>query len=159
MEQVRDVVKKELVLSLQPDPFSSLDRYGVDFDDFAKYADIFNVVMFSKNYATPWYWEMLTRGFKKILKKPFYINLYVYGPGDVPQDVPTPAELLTVSVRCARVEGVSGFVYLSDGEKEMTAFQNAAIANVALREKLRTFGGQAVQEFLDRIVSWEELFR
>ena len=51
-----------------------------------------NVVMFSKNYATPWYWEMLARGFKKLLKKPFYISLYVYGPGDNPKDVPTPAE-------------------------------------------------------------------
>ena len=85
------VVKKELVFSVQPDPVSSFERYGVDFDDFAKYADRFNVVMFSKNYATPWYWEMLARGFKKLLKKPFYINLYVYGPGDNPKDVPTPA--------------------------------------------------------------------
>ena len=69
MEQIRDVVKKELVLSLQPDPVSSLERYGVDFDDFAKYADQFNVVMFSKNYATPWYWEMLARGLQKTPQK------------------------------------------------------------------------------------------
>ena len=88
--QIRDVVKKELVLSIQPDPVTSCERYGVDFDDLAKYADAFNVVMFSKNYATPWYFEMLTRGFKKLLKKPFYISLYVYGPGDNPKDVPTP---------------------------------------------------------------------
>jgi hypothetical protein len=56
---------------------------------------MFNVVMFSKNYATPWYWEMMARGFKKLLKKPFYISYYVYGPGDRLQDVPTAAELLT----------------------------------------------------------------
>ena len=86
--------------------------------------------MFSKNYATPWYWEMLARGFKKLLTKPFYINLYVYGPGDVPQDVPTPAEILTVSVRCARVGGVDGFVYMADGEKEIQNFQKAAVENI-----------------------------
>ena len=156
--QIRDVVKKDLVLSLQPDPVSSLERYGVDFDDAAKYADNLNVVMFSKNYATPWYWEMLARGFKKLLKKPFYITFYVYGPGDAPQDVPTPAELLTVTVRCARV-GLNGFLYLTDGEKEMLDFQKAAIANAPLREKLRTYGGAPVQEFLDRVSSWEKIIK
>ena len=154
--EIRDVVKKDLVLSIQPDPVSSLERYGVDFNDFAKYADAFNVVMFSKNYATPWYWEMLTRGFKKLLTKPFYISLYVYGPGDNPQDVPTPSELLTVSTRCARV-GLDGFLYLTDGEKEMLDFQKAALEKDELRERLRTYGGEPVHEFLDWVSSWKEI--
>jgi hypothetical protein len=157
--QIREVVKKELVLSLQPDPVSSLERYGVDFDDSAKYADRFNVVMFSKNYATPWYWEMLARAFKKLLIKPFYISLYVYGPGDSPQDVPPPAELLTVTTRCARVGGIDGFLYLTDGEKEMLDFQKAAIEKTDLRQRLRTYGGEPVQEFLDRVASWEKIFK
>jgi len=158
MAEIRGVVKKDLVLSIQPDPVSSLERYGVDFDDFAKYADAFNVVMFSKNYATPWYWEMLTRGFKKLLKKPFYISLYVYGPGDNPQDVPTPSELLTVTTRCARV-GVDGFLYLTDGEKEMLDFQKAALEKVELRERLRTYGGKPVHEFLDWVNNWKEIVK
>ncbi|MCW4003086.1 MAG: hypothetical protein NWE95_04140 [Candidatus Bathyarchaeota archaeon] len=153
--QIRDVVKKELFLCLQPDPVSSYERYGVDFDDLAKYADAFNVVMFSKNYATPWYWEMLARAFKKLLKKPFYISFYVYGPGDNPEDVPTPAELLTVSTRCARV-GVDGFLYLTDGEKQMLNFQKAALANAELRQRLRTYGGQPVGEFLGWVASWRK---
>lgn len=159
LEQIRSVVKNELVLALQPDPVSSLERYGVDFNDAAKYADHFNVVMFSKNYATPWYWEMLARAFKKLLTKPFYINFYIYGPGDLPQDVPTPAEILTVTARCARVGGIDGFVYLSDGEKEMTGFQKAAVENTALRTKLRSFGDDPVQQFLGRVASWETLFK
>jgi hypothetical protein len=159
LEQVRGEIKGELTLSLQPDPVSSLERYGVDFTDAAKYADHFNVVMFSKNYATPWYWEMLARAFKKLLTKPFYINFYVYGPGDLPQDVPTPAEILTVTARCARVGGIDGFVYLSDGEKEMTAFKKATVENTALLTKLRSFGGDPVQQFLGRVASWEALFK
>jgi hypothetical protein len=152
--QIRDVVKKELVLSLQPDPVSSYERYGVDFDDFAKYADAFNVVMFSKNYATPWYWEMLTRGFKKLLKKPFYASFYVFGPGDDPKDVATPTELLTVTTRCARV-GLDGFLYLTNGEKEMLDFQKATLQKTELIQRLRTYGGQPVQEFLDHVESWK----
>ncbi len=159
LAQVRSEVKGELVLSLQPDPVSSLERYGVDFNDIAKYADKFNVVIFSKNYATPWYCEMLARGFKKLLTKPFYINLYVYGPGDMPQDVPTPAEILTATVRCARVGGVDGFVYFGDGEREIQNFQKAAVENVALRSKLASFGGEPVQQFLSAVDGWSKLFK
>ena len=157
MGQIRDVVKKELVFCLQPDPVSSYERYGVDFDDLAKYADKFCVVMFSKNYATPWYWEMLTRGFKKLLKKPFYISLYVYGPGDNPKDVPTPAELLTVTVRCARA-GADGFLYLTDGASQMLDFQKATVKNTQLRERLGSYGGKPVQEVLERVASWKKLY-
>ncbi|MGD0451725.1 MAG: hypothetical protein ABSA79_11815 [Candidatus Bathyarchaeia archaeon] len=154
--QVRDAVKKELVLCIQPDPVTSYERYGVDFDDLAKYADVFNVVMFSKNYATPWYWEMLARGFKKLLKKPFYISFYVFGPGDNPKDTPSTSELLTVSVRCARA-GADGFLYLTDGANQIQAFQKAAIEQVELREKLRNYGRKPVQEFLDFVTSWEKI--
>ncbi len=158
ISQIREVVKKELVLSIQPDPVTSLERYGVDFDDLAKYSDAFNVVMFSKNYATPWYFEMLARNFKKLLKKPFYISLYVYGPGDNPQDVPTPEELITVTVRCARA-GADGFLYLTDGASQMVDFQKAAVGNTQLRERLKTYGGQPVREVLDRVASWEKIFK
>jgi hypothetical protein len=154
--QVREHVKKELILAIQPDPVSSYERYGVDFDDFANYADAFNVVMFSKNYATPWYWEMLARGFKKLLKKPFYISFYVFGPGDNPKDVPSVAELLTVSVRCARA-GADGFLYLTDNATQILRFQKAAVEQAELRKKLKTFGGQQVQEYLDFVADWEKI--
>jgi len=154
--QVREHVKKELILAIQPDPVSSYERYGVDFDDFANYADAFNVVMFSKNYATPWYWEMLARAFKKLLKKPFYISFYVFGPGDNPKDVPSVAELLTVSVRCARA-GADGFLYLTDNATQIREFQKAAVEQAELRKKLKTFGGQQVQEYLDFVADWEKI--
>lgn len=156
MALIRERVKKELVMSIQPDPVTSLERYGVDFDDFAKYADAFNVVMFSKNYATPWYWEMLARGFKKLLKKPVYISLYVYGPGDTANDVPLPSELLTLSVRCART-GIDGILYLANGASELRNFQKAAVDNFELRKRLESYGGEPVQEVLGRVKNWEKI--
>ncbi len=156
ISQVRDRVKKELILCIQPDPVSSLERYGVDFDELAKYADAFNVVMFSKNYATPWYWEMLSRNFKKLLKKPMYISLYVFGPGDDPKDVPTPSELLTVSVRCARA-GIDGILYLTGDAGQIGDFQKEAVGKVELRERLKSYGGQPVQEVLDLVKGWEKI--
>jgi hypothetical protein len=154
--QIRERVKKELVMSIQPDPITSLERYGVDFDDLAKYADAFNVVMFSKNYATPWYWEMLARGFKKLLKKPVYISLYVFGPGDSARDVPSASELLTVSVRCART-GIDGILYLANGPSQLWDLQKAAVDKVELRERLKSYDDQPVQQVLDMVTRWEKI--
>jgi hypothetical protein len=156
ISQIRDHTKKELVMCIQPDPATSLERYGVDFNDLAKYCDAFNVVMFSKNYATPWYFEMITRAFKKLLKKPFYVSLYVFGPGDTSSDVPTASELLTVSARCAR-GGADGFLYLTEKASQIVDFQKAAVDNVELRERLKTYGGQPVREVLDLVSSWEKI--
>jgi hypothetical protein len=156
--QIREEVKKELVMCIQPDPINSLERYGVDFDDLAKYADAFNVVMFSKNYATPWYWEMLARGFKKLLKKPVYISLYVFAPGDKISDVPSASELLTVSVRCARA-GIDGILYLASGANRMIDFQRAVFDKDELREKLKSYGGSPVQEVLDMVSNWDRIVK
>jgi hypothetical protein len=156
ISQIRDHTKKELVMCIQPDPATSLERYGVDFNDLAKYCDAFNVVMFSKNYATPWYFEMITRAFKKLLKKPFYVSLYVFGPGDTSNDVPTASELLTVSARCAR-GGADGFLYLTEKASQIVDFQKAAVDNVELRERLKTYGGQPVREVLDLVSRWEKI--
>ena len=153
--QIRERVKKELVIGLLPDPVSSYERFGINFDDLAPYADAFNVVMFSKNYATTWYWEMLSMALKKKLKKPFYISLYVFGPGDDYREVPSPSELLTVSVRCARA-GVDGILYLSDKARQIWDFQKAAVDHVELRQKLKSYGGKAGQEVLDLVSSWEK---
>jgi hypothetical protein len=151
--QIRERVGKDLVLCIQPDPVSSYERYGVDFDDLARYADAFNVVMFSKNYATPWYWEMLCRAFKKLLKKPVYISLYVFGPGDNPMEVPSPSELVTVSVRAGRT-GIDGILYLADKASQIWDFQKAVVDRVELRQRLKTYG---CQEVLDFFQSWEKV--
>ena len=112
--------------------------------------------MFSKSYATPWYWEMLARGFKKLLKKPVYISLYVFGPGDNAKDVPSASELLTVSVRCART-GIDGILYLASGPSQINDFQKAVVDKIELRDRLQNYGGQPVQEVLDLVKSWEKI--
>jgi hypothetical protein len=100
---------------------------------------------------------MLTRNFKKLFKEvPLNISLYVFGPGDDPKEVPTPSELLTVSVRMARA-GVDGLLYLTEKASQITDFQKAAVDKVELRERLTSYGGARGQEFLDRVKSWESI--
>jgi hypothetical protein len=156
-DRVRNKAKKPLYIGVLPDPVTNYDRFGVNFDDLAPLTDEFLVVMFSKNYATPWYWEMLTRSFKKLFKDvKLNVALYVIGPGDDPKETPTPSELLTVSVRMARA-GVDGILYLTDKAAQMQEFQKKAIAEKATRERLKSYGGKAGQEVLDLVTSWEKI--
>ncbi|KON33230.1 MAG: hypothetical protein AC479_05400 [miscellaneous Crenarchaeota group-6 archaeon AD8-1] len=155
--QIRENTKKELVMCLQPDPITAYERYGVDFDDLAKYADAFNIVMLSKSYATPWYWEMLSRGFKKLLKKPVYISLYVSAYGDKTEDIPSATELLINSVRCART-GIDGILYFAASAKNILDFQKKLINNFDLRKRLKNYGKKPAQEVLDLVSNWEKLF-
>ena len=156
-DRVRNKAKKPLYIGVLPDPVTNYDRFGVNFDDLAPLTDEFLVVMFSKNYATPWYWEMLTRNFKKLFKDvKLNIALYVIGPGDDPKETPTPSELLTVSVRMARA-GVDNILYLTDKAAQMVEFQKKAIAEKATRERLKSYGGKAGQEVLDLVTSWEKI--
>ncbi len=161
MAQVSDAVinkaKKPFYIGILPDPVTNYERFGVNFDDMLPLTTEMFVVMFSKNYATPWYWEMLTRNFKKLFKDvKLNIALYVIGPGDDPKETPTASELLTVSVRMARA-GVDGILYLTDKAYQMQEFQKAAIAQKETRERLVSYGGKQGQEVLDLVSSWEKI--
>jgi len=157
-DRVINKAKKPLYIGILPDPVTNYERFGVCFDDMLPLTTEMFVVMFSKNYATPWYWEMLTRNFKKLFKNvKLNIALYVIGPGDDPRETPTPSELLTVSVRMARA-GADGLLYLTDKAAQMQEFQKAAIAQKDTRERLKSYGGKAGQEVLDLVTSWEKLF-
>jgi len=112
--------------------------------------------MFSKNYATPWYWETLTRNFKKLLKKPLNVSLYVFGPGDDPREVPSASKLLTVSVRIARA-GADGILYLTDKASQIWDYQKGAVDKMELRERLKSYGGAQGQEVLDLVKRWEKV--
>ena len=162
MAQVSNAVinkaKKPFYIGILPDPVTNYERFGVNFDDMLPLTTEMFVVMFSKNYATPWYWEMLTRNFKKLFKDvKLNIALYVIGPGDDPKETPTASELLTVAVRMARA-GADGLLFLTDKAAQMQEFQKRAIAEKDTRERLKSYGGKQGQEVLDLVTSWEKLF-
>ncbi len=155
VRDVRERVKTSLIVAVLPDPANADNRFGMDYAALSQYADAFNIVMFSQNYATAWYWEMLARAFRRIFKKPVYANLYVRGPGDDPRKIPTVDQLLKVSVRAGRT-GIDGIIYLSDIADHMVDFQKAAVDRVELRDELKTYGCQPVLDLVDR---WEKIVK
>ncbi|MCS7096722.1 MAG: hypothetical protein RMK50_06650 [Nitrososphaerota archaeon] len=155
VKKARDRVgSKPLFINILPDPVLGKERFGYNYDEIANYADAFVVPMFSRSYITSWYFETLARAFKRILKKPVFVNLYVYGPGENPQTVPTVEQILTVSCRIART-GVDGIIYLAENAWRIRDFQRAAVQNKKLLEELEGSGGE---EVVERVRVWESLF-
>jgi hypothetical protein len=155
LKEVRDRIgSKPLYVNLLPDPVLGRERFGYDYDALAEYADAFVIPMFSKAYPSPWYWEMLARAFKSKLKKPVFTNLYVRGPNDDPNQVPTVDQLLTVAVRIART-GVDGIIFLAESAQRIRDFQKAAVLSTDVLTELDGYGGD---EVLKLVHSWESLF-
>jgi hypothetical protein len=88
------------------------------------------------------------------LKKPVFANLYVRGPNDDPNQVPSVKELLTVAVRIART-GVDGIIFLAENAQRIRDFQKAAVQSTDLLEELDGYGGDPV---LDLVNKWKSLF-
>ena len=155
LKEVRKRVgNKPIYVNLLPDPVLGKERFGYDYDALAEYADNFVIPMFSKAYPSPWYWEMLARAFKTKLKKPVFTNLYVRGPNDDPNQVPTVEQLLTVAVRIART-GVDGIIFLAENAQRICDFQKAAVQSTDLLAELDGYGGD---EVLDQVNTWKSLF-
>lgn len=154
IKEARKRVKKPFIVGLLPDPVLSKERFGIDFNQLADYADAFIVPIFSKSYATPWHFETLARAFKKLLKKPVYINIYVYGPGDSPHEVPTVSDILRVSARVCRT-GVDGILYLAENAQKLREFQKAAIQLNRVLEEIDGSGGEEILNLIDK---WRTLF-
>ncbi|HUU87985.1 MAG TPA: hypothetical protein VMX17_09540, partial [Candidatus Glassbacteria bacterium] len=62
------------------------------------------------------------------------------------------------SVRCART-GIDGILYFATGTKKLLDFQKGVVNNLGLRRRLKSYGGQPVQEVLDLINKWEQLIQ
>jgi hypothetical protein len=155
LKEVKNRVgNKPLYVNLLPDPVLGKERFGYDFDALAEYADAFVIPMFSKAYPSPWYWEMLARAFKSKLKKPVFTNLYVRGPNDDPNQVPTVDQLLTVAVRIART-GVDGIIFLAENAQRIRDFQKAAAQSEETLAELDGYGGD---EILKLVESWKSLY-
>jgi len=137
-------------VGLLPDPVMGYERFGFDFDALCDIADYIIIPHFDRTYATPWYFETLVRGWKKILKKPLYVNLQCYSPGVLINH----RNLLVVMARIGRA-GADGILLLSHIPKPIIDFQKLVLGDKELRNKIGAWGCKPVEDLIER---WEQLY-
>jgi len=74
----REATRNRLYMTLYPDPIKEHHyfRFGIDVDAVADYVDCFVVPIYDLHYSVTYWLETLAWGFKDMLPKPFFIELY-----------------------------------------------------------------------------------
>ena len=145
----KKLVKQPFGIEIWPDPVLAKERFGLDFDALAEYVDFFHVPLSAHNYVTMYWVDTLTRDFKKILKKPIFIEL----SAEIAGDIETKALLRTVAyVSSHDVEAVLLLVHDEERAKQIC---KTAVTDSNYRGWLNKFGFDNMNKIIER---WEKIY-
>jgi len=149
IRRAKKLVKQPFGIEIWPDPILAKERFGLDFEALAEYVDFFHVPLSSHNYVTMYWVDTLTRDFKKLLKKPIFIEL----SAEIPREVETKALLRTVAyVSSHDVEAILLLVHDADRAKEIC---RTAVNDSNYRGWLDKFGFENMNKIIER---WEKIY-
>jgi hypothetical protein len=147
--RAKKLVNQPFGIEIWPDPVLARERFGLDFDALAEHVDFFHVPLSANNYVTMYWVDTLTRDFKKILKKPIFIEL----SAEIARDVETRALLRTVAyVSSHDVEAILLLVHDSERAKEIC---RTAVNDRNYRGWLEKFGFENMNKIIER---WERIY-
>lgn len=147
VESAKELVAQSFAIEIWPDPVLAKERFGLDFNALAKYVDFFHVPLSSQNYLTMYWVDTLTRDFKKLLKKPLYIEL----SAEVLGEIETKALLRTMAYVSSRnVDAILLLVHTVNQAKEIC---RKAVQDINFRNWLDKFGFRNMAEIVER---WEK---
>jgi hypothetical protein len=149
VKRAKKLVSQTFGVEIWPDPVLAKERFGLDFKAIADYVDFFHVPLSSNNYLTMYWVDTLTRDFKKILKKPIFIEL----SAEIARPVETKALLKTVAyVSSHNVEAILLLVHDSKRAKEICKI---AVNDVNYRGWLEKFGFKNMNRIIEK---WEQIY-
>lgn len=146
VKEAKELVTQSFAVEVWPDPVSAKERFGLDFNLLADYVDFFHVPLSAQNYLTMYWVDTLTRAFKKLLKKPVYIEL----SGEIAGKVETKALLKMMAyVSRHNVDAILLLVHNADRAKEICRI---AVKDSSFREWLDEFKFKDMSKIIER---WE----
>jgi hypothetical protein len=149
IRRAKELVKQPFGIEIWPDPVLARERFGLDFEALAEYVDFFHVPLSANNYVTMYWVDTLTRDFKKLLKKPIFIEL----SAEISGEIETKALLRTVAyVSSHNVEAILLLVHTADRAKEIC---RTAIKDSNYRGWLKKFGFGNMTKIIER---WERIY-
>ncbi len=145
----KKLVKQPFGIEIWPDPVLAKERFGLDFEALAKYVDFFHVPLSAHNYVTMYWVDTLTRDFKKILKKPIFIEL----SAEIAGAIETKMLLRTVAyVSSHDVDAVLLLVHDAERAKQICT---TAVNDSNYRGWLNKFGFENMNKIIER---WEKIY-
>ncbi len=149
IRRAKKLVKQPFGIEIWPDPILAKERFGLDFEALTEYVDFFHVPLSAHNYVTMYWVDTLTRDFKKLLKKPIFIEL----SAEISGEIETKSLLRTVAyVSSHDVEAILLLVHTAERAKEIC---RTAVQDKNYRGWLEKFGFKNMTKLIER---WEEIY-
>jgi hypothetical protein len=149
IRRAKSLVRQPFGIEIWPDPILAKERFGLDFEALADLVDFFHVPLSSHNYVTMYWVDTLTRDFKKLLKKPIFIEL----SAEIPRKIETKALLRTMAyVSSHNVEAILLLVHDAKRAKDICRI---AVGDINYRSWLEKFGFENMNKTIEK---WEEIY-
>jgi hypothetical protein len=143
------LVVQRFAVEIWPDPVLANERFGLDFNSLAPYVDFFHVPLSSQNYLTFFWVDTLTRDFKKLLKRPLYVEL----SGEISGEIETKALLKTMAY--VSRDGVDAILLLSHTADRLKEICKTAVHDINYRNWLDKFEFQNMIKIVEK---WERIY-
>ena len=149
IRKARKMVKQPFGIEIWPDPVLARERFGLDFEALAEHVDFFHVPLSAHNYVTMYWVDTLTRDFKKLLKKPIFVEL----SAEISGEIETKALLRTIAyISNYDVTAVLLLVHSAERAKEIC---RTAINDDNYRGWLEKFGFKTMTKVIER---WDNIY-
>jgi hypothetical protein len=149
LREAKSLVKGAFAVEMFPDPVLAKERFGIDFERIAELVDYFHVPLSARDYLTNYWVDLLSRDFRKVLKKPAVVEL----SAEMLTDEKTDALLKTVAYLSRHdLMGVLLLVHDAENARQVCRF---AVNNEVFREWLRKVEFSEMTRIVDE---WAKLY-
>lgn len=149
VRKAKELVAKSFAIEIWPDPVLAEERFGLDFKALADYVDFFHVPLSAQNYSTIFWVDTLTRDFRKLLKKPLYIEL----SAEISREAETKYLLKTMAY--VSRNDVDAILLLSHTADRLKEICRTAVHDTNYRDWLDKFEFKKMIRIVER---WEKIY-
>jgi hypothetical protein len=140
---VREIVPRNLGLTLEPDPCHGRERFGLDVERLSRYVDFFSTPLYM-DYSIVYWLDIIANCFRRKVSKPYFIELYAGHPRAPTKHLVSALAVASVYADC---------VVLSTYEAKIAEELRREI--VEDKEVWRFFEVRGCSQMLDVLARWQ----
>ena len=149
VKRAKQLTKRIFAVEIWPDPVLAKERFGLDFNALARYIDFFHVPLSAHNYLSSFWFDTLARDFRKILRKPVYIELIAETHSKL------ETEVLFKTMAYVSRHNIEAILLLTHTAHKIEEICKEVVRNVELRAWLQDCGSKTILDIIER---WEKIY-
>jgi hypothetical protein len=149
VRQAKNNIKQMFAVEIWPDPILAKERFGLDFEALSEHVDFFHVPLSAHNYFSQFWFDTLTRDFRRILRGPIYIELSAETHGKF------ETQALFKTMAYVSRHNVDTILLLTHTSKQIENICKEVVHDTELRNWLQERDSKIILDIIDR---WEKIY-